>query len=167
MHQGTDAPRDALRDGHAKGWTHKGMRQGTDTPRDGHAKGRMHQGTDTPRDIRAEGRTRRGTDAPRDGHMATFAGYGAGRQRRTLTRNPPSGRQSSEGRCREPGRSRAGGRNPRRKGARGRSTARTRGPLTPAPTRAPSLGGHGYTGSRAAPRASFNCHYYYYNYAGS
>lgn len=61
----------------------------------------------------------------------------------------------------------SGGRNPHRKGARGCSTARTRGSFTPALTQAPSLGSNGYTGSRAEPRASFNCHYYYYNFVRS
>lgn len=61
----------------------------------------------------------------------------------------------------------SGGRNSCRKGAWGRNNTRTRGPFTPALTWAASLGSNGYTGSRAEPPASFNCHYYYYNFVGS
>lgn len=56
-------------------------------------------------------------------------------------------------------------RNQCRRRAWGHSTARTRSPLTPAPTQAPSLGMMVIV--EAEPQASFNLRYYYYNFVGS
>lgn len=114
----------------------------------------------------AAGSERQGTHG-RDARPPSGLAEEKGSSGSAESRPKPQHRQAEQpGAMPGAGKEPSGGRNLRRKGP-GTQHRQNKGPIYTRLTQAPSLGSNSYTGSRAEPRASFNYHYYYYNFVGS